>query len=373
MEVDKLTRNHNYLLLEDDGGDGGDGGYGGGYGSGYGMGAGVGIGDDLIYKTFIAGWVDLFKTAKGATKSLVTSAKEVIEISKEAIADTLIPGYKAKYEQIFDKYENKQQQINKEYESVYNSITRALASNDDFLVSAFMYDPSRFFNTALTNPSMFVTWFGAEQAPSALADLYSTITGGDIGKQIKSLFNTDKLKDEWDDFVKELMNTIGKDKTQNLLGITQSNEAVLGKKIPILLEQDDEKKQEDKKDSNLILKVLLSPQLLNKVLSSKTLKSLSNDSREAIEETLSEVINVINELKNVNNIDELERVTGEKLENVPDELDPNIEKLIIDQTINSVKSMYVKMLKSEADHLMKSLPKSHRLVQAYFKTINEIK
>ena len=379
----------NHILREDgDGGGAGDGfgGFGGfgGYGDGgFGMGGGMSVNDDVVYKTFVKGWVDLFKTATSATKSIAASSRMLVQIAFDFVVDAVIPFYKARYGEIFQKHQQMQNQIRQEYQSTYQSITQALASNDDFLVSAFMYDPSKFFKTTLSNPSAFVTTFSAINAPDAISNTLDVLSGGMFGEILEKVYkekNTSKnSQSDWNNIVHKFKNVLGSRTVEKIFN--SANESKIYRKFVIVEDEHSnkpEKKGEQISDDAMdVMRIMLNPKVLAYILQGKKVQDMVRAQRKITEETLSSIVGVVQNLMTIKTIEQLESIVGKHIE-IPNEelakgkISQNVQSKLIQETQTSVKSMYVKMLKTELSHLLKTVPKEHKLAQAYFKAIKTI-
>lgn len=380
------------VLSEDGGGGGGDGGFAGdgfGFGgTGGGMGGGMSIGDDLIYKTFVKGWVDLFKTATSATKSMVGSARLVIKVAFDFVVDAVIPFYKARYQEHFENHRELQNQIRQEHAATYQSITQALASNDDFLVSAFMYDPSRFFDTTLSNPSAFVTAFSALNAPDAIGNTLEILSGGMFGEIMQKVYSSRGARDkggnrsDWDSIVNKMKGVLGNTTIEKIFGQTSMPEARLYRGQRIIVEEEkrdvrakkpEKKGKEMSEEAMEVMRLMLNPQILQMVMQSKKVQEMMHDQREATDQTLGALVKDVQTIMKVSSIEDLETLTGKNFE-VPNgaEIPAKAEQMIIQETQQSVKVMYSKMLKAELSHLLKTVPKENGLAQAYIKALKAI-
>jgi hypothetical protein len=366
----KLNQNKR-VMFEDDGGGAGWGGDMGGYG-GFGMG-GMGSGgnivsDQLIYKTFISGWVDLFKTAKSATKSIAASSIATLKIALASVVNAVIPWYKENYDAIFEQLKKSQQTIRQQHEPVYRSIVQSLLENDDFLVSAFFYDPKHFFNTAITNPSTFVTTMGALKAPGAVAETLDVLTGGGmLGKALKNTYGSSK---DWTQIQTKLKTVLGSAVMSKLFG--QMGETNLHSGDFLLLEETSDSKQDSlTKDQITVIKLLLNPEVIKQVLSSSEAKSLVTQQHVVVDKALAEVVKTVQQLQQTNDVQQIIKLTGKDIKDV-DKLSDEEKQKLVSEIKSTVQKLYVKMLSTELEHLAKYMPKNHALVQAYAKAIKAI-
>lgn len=381
------------ILAED--GDGG--GWGGGFGGegglgGFGMGmGGYSFSEDAMYRTFVSGWVDLFKTVGSATKSMAVSTRQIIETTFEFVKSALIPFYHGKYAEIFKKHKQMQDQIRQEHAQTYASITNALASNDDFLVSAFMFDPARFFNTALQNPSAFVTTFSAINGPDALAKTLDILSGGKLGEILESVYSaSEKMNkaalgkggDKWENIKRKISRALQTTTAASVLDDKSSSKTESRMWRQFILVEDDKNNKNNRRKSGKekteisdetleAMQAMLHPRVLKKILQGKEIQDMMRKQRNATEETLGALINEVEKLMKARSLENIESLTGKKVR--PDgEIPPDVEKRIVQETQQGVRAMYQKMLKGELRHLLKSVPKDHGLARAYMKALETL-
>lgn len=365
----KVKRPQN-ILKEDDGGGGFGSGDSGGYGSfaygGMGQGGNV-VSDDLLYKTFISGWIDLFKTAKSATKSIVASGLGTLKIALASTINAVLPWYKENYEGIFKELHASQQKIRQEYAPVYQSITRSLKENDDFLVSAFFYDPSHFFNTAITNPSAFVTAMGALKAPGAVADVFDTLTGGGmLGKILTNAYGGSK---DWEAIKQKLNVVLGGNIMRKIFGVEVESKFREG--TVFLFEEDTKEETSLSKDQELVIKLLLNPKIINAVVTSSDARTMMKKQQEIVNKSLEEIVKTVKSLLQMNDIQQIIRITGQKIDNV-DQLPNDQKKKLVEEIKSTVQKMYKTMLNAELQYLLKTVPANNGLAIAYSKALKEI-
>jgi len=347
------------------GGWGGMGGYGGGMG---GMGGGFGIGDDVIYRTFVAGWVDLFKTATSATKSVLGSAYATARVVFDSIASSVIPFYRSRYKAIAEQHRETQEQIRNEHHAAYSSITSALVSNDDFLVSAFMFDPARFFKTALSNPSAFVTAVGVANAPDAIANTFDVLSGGGmLGRIIK---RAHAEKSDWESIQDKLKHVLGEKTLRGMFGestgrrVNPSQFIIVEEDAPRKRDKEPEKGQNLEEDQLDVIKILLDPAVIDMVMQGREAEAMSRDMRKATEKFLKKIVETVEQSRQIRSLDDVQKITGKPIKGDED-LTPEVEERMVQETKKSIKKMYAEMLAAEAKHVAKVLDPDHDMVKAY--------
>jgi hypothetical protein len=359
------------ILIEDDFG-GGDAGAGGAIGGGLAGYTGVGINivsDDLITKTFISGWKDLFKTATAATKSLSASAIGTMKTALATVTDAIFPFYKAQYSNIFKQLHDTQDKIRKEHAPVYNSIKNALGENDDFLVSAALFSPDKFFATSIQNPSAFVTGVGIAKAPDAIAKMFDTLTGGGmLGKAIESQYAGDKLPK----VKKVLQKTLSKDTYGMLFGTGMGVPSDFSARELKQLVGFPLNEEEQANNQAMAMKILMNPQIIRQVLNSDELKKLSRQTQQVTQETLDKIVKVVQQVSQVHNLNDYSRIVGKHFEVKQEELPTEEQNKLLEAIKQNVKKMYVEALTVEKNHIIKVTSNDAPLAQAYEKAIRAI-
>jgi hypothetical protein len=366
-----LIREYVKQILQEDDGGGGDfsGAIGGGSAGFTGVGINI-VSDDLITKTFISGWKDLFKTATSATKSLSASAIGTMKTALATVTDAIFPFYKAQYGNIFKQLHDTQDKIRKEHAPVYNSIKSALGENDDFITTAIMFSPARHFNTAITNPSAFVTGVGIAKAPDAVAKMFDTLTGGGmLGKSIENIYAGEKLPK----VKKVLQKTLSKDTYGMLFGTgTGIPSDFSARELKQLFGFPLNEAEEQANDQQLALKVLFNPQIVRQVLNSDELKKLSKQTQQAVQETLDKIVKVVQQVSQVHNLNDYSRIVGKPFEVKQEELPTEEQNKLLEAIKQNVKKMYVEALTVEKNHIIKVTSNDAPLAQAYDKAIRAI-
>lgn len=180
--MDKMGRSilNEFLLTEEDGG----AGYGGGdmsdwsiAGAGYGQGMGQITSADKMYQTFVKPFTNVFQVAKGATATGVSQLRGGMQLALEMLITTVVPGVNASYRGNFDRMAKRLQKI-KDDPSVKGAWDHVLKSlnHEDFLVSAFFYDPR-----------VFVTADFLRKAPTQATQTLDFLTGGNLRALVPQL------------------------------------------------------------------------------------------------------------------------------------------------------------------------------------------
>jgi hypothetical protein len=356
------------LLQEDDGG-GGDfsGAIGGGTAGFTGVGMQI-VSDDLITKTFISGWKDLFKTGMAATKSLSASAIGTMKTALATVTDAIFPFYKAEYGKIFEQLHDTQDKIRKEHAPVYNSIKSALGENDDFIVSSLFFSPDKYFATAIQNPSAFVTGVGIAKAPDAIAKMFDTLTGGGmLGRAIENQYAGDKLPK----VKKVLQKTLSKDTYGMLFGQanvpTDFSARELRQLTGIPLNEEDQTN-----DQAMAMKILMNPQIIRQILNSDELKKMSRQTQQTVQETLDKIVKVVQQVSQIHNLNDYSRIVGQPFEVKQEELPVEEQNKLLEAIKQNIKKMYIEALSVEKNHIIKVTSNDMPLALAYDKAIRAI-
>jgi hypothetical protein len=327
----KLERSNLTALNEDDGG-----GYGGdysGWSADYGGMGGHGWGEivprDKLFTTFVMPFVDPFITAYSELKKVSVNTVTLIRTMLTAAANTLVMIIPDNYDKIFAARRAKLDKIKQQYSDVYKRTWNAF-KHEDFLVSAFFYDPKT-----------FLTLQTAMRTPSAIIDLAGTLSGGVTDAAIDSMkkFFEDKTIDGY-----------------------------------VLVEAEKTREMKGKK---------LLAKLFNKALASDKAEDMQAQTRKAMDEAYDIIVQQVEEISRAKSLEQLEKLFGEelidksklsKLSAEEKQKTVGIERELLNQVKKLAKQVYVGNLTNEYQQARKlGVPNDNALLLKIKDTINKIK
>jgi hypothetical protein len=197
-----LLREYVRRLLREDGEGGGGGAVGDGWdfsgmsgpwGGGNGGGGSGGEAYQAAAELF-AGFINTWETGKMAVKSIASSIGHVLKLSTRVVIQSVFPNAQNRYAEIAMKEKQRQEKINHEYSAVYNKIIDEMRRNDDFQVSAFFFDPSKWFDTVIQNPTTYITVAFAKNAKPSFLGVLNHFTGGHFEERLRG--EHPELRDE---------------------------------------------------------------------------------------------------------------------------------------------------------------------------------
>lgn len=349
MDTGKLSEFDRLVLREFEGGDAGGGWGGTGTGGYLGVGGKI-VSDDALYKAFIKPFVNVAKTAVSGSKAMVTAARTVIVTTAKAILEKLVPKYKANYDKTFQTHNKSMEKIKQEYAPVYKDIVDSMKNNEDFLISAFFFDPGSFFGTTLSNPQTFLTFWGGIKAPKLFSNLLSSLSGGAVDPYLE------KIKKA----VSDELPTTRKPRSE---GFVRN----------VLVEA-------DKKQLLKTIEYLTNPKLVDVALESETSKKMQGITRRTTQVTLDKIYNIVAKTMKLTDVDQIQSVVGEKipeiekLSEIPKESRGDVEQEMLTNVKNTVKNLYAAQLEQDVEKMIASgVPATNKLVSAYRETIKKIR
>ena len=345
-KVEQILRSHIRRIIKEEGGDFGGGGYDIGWGNigGGGMGGGgiwgYGIGDNL--GKFLEPFTDVLKTAIGKTKELSIKAQTLAAVAWEGLATTIVPWLSSDYSDIFRREKQEINRLKQEYGDVYKRTWDAF-KNEDFLITAFFYDPA----------SMLAT-VGITQAPTATKELLSILSGGRL-----------------DDLLGRIMDKFGNKSAPGGPGEYNRHMKYEG----IIHEQ-----QDDAGES--LEKVLANPKLIDAACSSQYAQKMMSDGRTVVNGVLKDAVDHVMTVFKAHSVQDIEREMGKKL---PEKIATSLAKMqpaerqkseaiVIKQLQKLTKESVVNDLSKQVKVATKSgVPNNSPFIQAYMKTISKIR
>jgi hypothetical protein len=290
------------------------------------------------------------KTAVSGTKAMVTAARTVIVTTAKAILEKLIPKYKANYDKTFAAHNKSMEKIKQQYAPVYKDIVDSMKNNEDFLISAFFFDPGSFFGTNLSNPQTFLTFWGGIKAPKLFSDLLSSLSGGAVDPYLEKIKN----------LVSDELPTSRKTRSE-------------GFSRKVLIEA-------DKKQLLKAIEYLTNPKLVNAALESDSAQNMQKITRRATQVTLDKVYNIVAKTMKLTDVDQIQSVVGEKipeiekLAEIPKESRGDVEQEMLENVKNTVKNLYASQLEADAKAMIEGgVPNTNKLVLAYIETAKKIR
>jgi hypothetical protein len=191
-----LLREYVRRLLREDGEGGGGGGavgdgwdfsgMAGPWGGGGGGGGGSGGEAYQAASELFAGFINTWETGKMAIKSIASSVGHVLKLSTRVVIQSVFPNAQNRYAELAMKEKQRQEKINHEYAAVYSKIIDEMRRNDDFQVSAFFFDPSKWFDTVIQNPTAYITVAFAKNAKPSFLGILNHFTGGHFEERLRN-------------------------------------------------------------------------------------------------------------------------------------------------------------------------------------------
>ena len=344
-------RDTRWTLREDDGG-GFD--YAGAMGEmPYGMHFGS---PNQLYKTFVAPFTDVIKTAAGKTAELSARVQTAVKVAFEAVATTLVPALSSDYARIFATEKQKLDSIKQRYADVYRGTSGALLGND-VLVASFMFAPWAFLSAAMVKKS-----------PSAALAVVQVLGGGNsvierFVSQVKQRYGGSGGSDgKWSSRESPGADTWAFEGTQY---------------VGCVIVEDAEGGKEPKRPP--LAQLLTSRKLRAALESSPIARKMGSDGHNVIQATLRDVLEKAKAVLGASSIEDLERSLGKQvpaltgLKKLQDSERAQAEQEVLRRVRAAMRKVYTANLKAQAKSAIEAgLARDNPYVKAYADAIKKI-
>lgn len=289
MRKNDIKRIVDWVLLEDGdgGGDGGgdwgwDGGYGGYGGGGYGGGGG-----SSLYTTFIQPFTDVLDTAASVVETGLSKIQLLTSIATYGVMSLLIPWVKPEYDKVIQLDKRRMNEIYRKHADVLKRTDQALTEvGGDYDGAGIFF--VLFPDAVIAKNMVELSATGSETAVKIAAD--TALDFLDIVTFNATGAVTDPIRKHFK-FIEAAW-----------------------QRGDLITEAEGDDRGEADELGRVMKKVFSSPKIQKLLANSKEIRGMKLDGYNALKETVAELVEPIKKLKEVDSIQELERLTGGKLD-----------------------------------------------------------